>query len=228
MDGEHFLARSPSRVARLINKMRDKRYRDSYVASHTRQFLARQMRAFRGDQSQAEFGKILDVPQSVISQRYENPSHGKWNVQSLFDIAARLNVAVLVRFVDFDTFIKLTDDMSEDAIRPATYEEKPPELKSGLIGGTLFQHPRSWTAMLSDKFRQKRPFRAAIPAGIGEVAPIFDMVGSTTGGPSTQANPISISGGVEMDGGLVQQTLPLLVPLIRPAAQDAQLGGMNG
>jgi len=67
------------------------------------QFLARQMRAFRGDNSTSDFGKILDKPQSVVS-RLEDPNYGKWTLQSLFDVAAKLNVAVTVRFVDFPNF----------------------------------------------------------------------------------------------------------------------------
>ena len=38
------------RISRLADKMRDRKaYRDYYVSSQTRQFLARQMREFRGD-----------------------------------------------------------------------------------------------------------------------------------------------------------------------------------
>ena len=60
-----------SRFGRLVAKFRDKAYRNSYVRSHTTQFLARQMRAFRGDRSQKEFAeadnlRALDLPFDVI------------------------------------------------------------------------------------------------------------------------------------------------------------------
>jgi hypothetical protein len=121
MEKERDLADSP-RLRNLIEKFREKAYRDSYVAGHTRRFLARQMRKFRGEKSQANFGALLDKRQTVVS-RLEDPNYGKWTLQTLFDVAAKLNVAVLVRFVDFPTFLRLSEDMSEDASQPQPYDE---------------------------------------------------------------------------------------------------------
>jgi len=112
------------RIRRLAEKMRDsKSYRDSYVASHTRQFLARQMREFRGALSQTEFGKQLDKQQTVIS-RLENPRYGKQTLQTMFEVAEKLDVALFVRFVDFPTFFRLTEDTSQEAVRPLPYNQE--------------------------------------------------------------------------------------------------------
>lgn len=116
-------ANSRNRLIRLIAKLRDVSYRNSYVESHTKLFLARQMRAFRGDKTQKEFADALGVSQSVVSERLENPNYGKSNLQTLFDTAAKLNVAVFVRFVDFETFLKLSGDMSDDAVHPREYDK---------------------------------------------------------------------------------------------------------
>jgi transcriptional regulator with XRE-family HTH domain len=104
-------------------KFRDKKYRRSYVRSHTNHFLARQLRAFRGGKSQTEFASDIGVSQSVVSERLENPNYGKHNLQKLFDIAENLDVALFVRFVDHETFLRLTRDMSEAAVRPHSYNE---------------------------------------------------------------------------------------------------------
>jgi hypothetical protein len=112
---------SRKRIANLIVKFLDKSYRDSYVRTHTRQFLAAQIRAFRGERSQTEFAKVLGVSQSVVSERLEDPNYGKWNLQTLFDTAAKLNVAVFIRFVDFETFLELTSDDSDEALSPSGY-----------------------------------------------------------------------------------------------------------
>lgn len=116
-------ANSRNRLIRLIAKLRDVSYRNSYVESHTKLFLARQMRAFRGDKTQKEFADALGVSQSVVSERLENPNYGKSNLQTLFDTAAKLNIAVFVRFVDFETFLKLSGDMSDDAVHPREYDK---------------------------------------------------------------------------------------------------------
>jgi hypothetical protein len=121
MDGERLGADSP-RSVRLAQRMDSKAYRHSYVASHTRQFLARQMREFRGGQAQTEFGNKIGKQQTVVS-RLEDPNYGKWTLQTLFDVARSLDVAVLVRFVDFPTFLRSTRDMSDTAAHPAPYDQ---------------------------------------------------------------------------------------------------------
>jgi DNA repair exonuclease SbcCD nuclease subunit len=110
------------RIRSLIEKMRDKRYRDGYVAAHTRQILAKQMREFRGDLSQTEFAEEMGKRQTVIS-RLENPSYVGWTLSTMFEIARKQNVAVFVRFVDFPTFLRLSEDMSENALHPRAYDE---------------------------------------------------------------------------------------------------------
>jgi hypothetical protein len=111
------------RMRNLADKMKGRKgYRDSYVSSHIRQFLARQMREFRSGRSQTEFGMQIDKQQTVVS-RLEDPSYGKWTLQTLFDVASKLNVAVIVRFVDFPTFLRFSKDMSLAAIRPAEYND---------------------------------------------------------------------------------------------------------
>jgi hypothetical protein len=122
MDGGHPLAIS-QRLRNLVERFRDKAYRDSYIAGYTRRFLARQMRKFRGDTSQEEFGDLIGKQQTVVS-RLEDPNYGKWTLQTLFDVAAKLNLAVLIRFVDVPTFLKYTEESaSEDAFRPLSYDE---------------------------------------------------------------------------------------------------------
>lgn len=108
------------RLRRLAEQMRDKRYRDAYVASHTRQMLARQMRKFRGGMSQAEFAGTIGKRQTIIS-RLENPDYSGWTLRTLFEVAKAINVAVFVRFVDFPTFLHYSDDLSASALHPASY-----------------------------------------------------------------------------------------------------------
>jgi hypothetical protein len=102
--------------------MHDKRYRDGYVAAHTRQVLAKQMREFRGKMPQTEFANLIDKRQTVVS-RLENPSYSGWTLGTLFEIASKLDVAVFVRFVDFATFLKYSGDQSETALHPAEYNQ---------------------------------------------------------------------------------------------------------
>jgi hypothetical protein len=121
MDGERSPADS-QRLLALAEKFHDKHYRDSYVAGHTRQMLARQMRNFRGELPQGEFGELIGKRQTVVS-RLENPNYGAWQLRTMFEIASKLNVAVFVRFVDFPTFLKYSNDFSDRAFHPKPYDE---------------------------------------------------------------------------------------------------------
>lgn len=121
MDAE---PRPVSRLERLVRKLCRKAYREAYLGSRIRQFLAHQMRSFRGDRSQVEFGRVLGQSQSVISERLESPAYGKWNLQTLLDIAAKLDVALIVQFVDWPTFLKFTHEISDETVRPASFDAR--------------------------------------------------------------------------------------------------------
>lgn len=119
---EHELENVPSRrVTSLAKKLRSKKYRDSYLSSHIRMFLANQLSSLRGEMSQQEFGQLLGKPQPIVS-RLQNPDYGKYSLQTLLEIASKLDVALLVRFVDYPTFLKITSDFSDEALRPASFD----------------------------------------------------------------------------------------------------------
>ena len=137
------------RLNSLAEKMHDKRYRDGYVASHTRRLLAQQMRNFRGDLSQSQFAEALGKKQTVIS-RLENPSYGAWQLRTMLEIAQKLDVAVFARFVDFPTFLKLSDDLSDKALRPMAYEQEgvetaaSPAKPNSVSGGDEAKRGSAW------------------------------------------------------------------------------------
>jgi transcriptional regulator with XRE-family HTH domain len=97
-------------------------FRASYMAHHLRASLADQIRDLRGDMSQKAFGELIGKPQSVVS-RLENEEYGKITLQTLIDIATKLDIAFLGRFVDFPTFMQATADFSESAVVPQPYRQ---------------------------------------------------------------------------------------------------------
>jgi hypothetical protein len=158
MDGERFPA-DFQRLLALAENFHDKRYRDNYVAAHTRHILARQMRNFRGDLSQGEFGELIGKRQTVVS-RLENPNYGAWQLRTMFEVARNRNVAVFARFVDFPTFLKYTNDLSDSAMHPKHYDERQVEAwareheRSAVIRAPWISLPRN-EAMLPFTENQK-------------------------------------------------------------------------
>jgi hypothetical protein len=127
------------RLARLAEKFHDKQYRDSYVASHTRGVLAQQMRNFRGDLSQAEYADKIGKQKTVIG-RLQNPGYAGWSLRTMLEIAGKENVAVLVRFVDFPTFLGFTDDLSDESLHPRAYDQGEVDLFAGYQSGQTSYH----------------------------------------------------------------------------------------
>jgi hypothetical protein len=115
------------KLRRVAAKLRNKDYRDSYVGARARRFLAHQIRAIRGDMSQSEFGRLIDKPQSVVS-RLEDPTYGKMTINSLLDIAAKVDRALIVQFMDWDTFIKFCEDDSEECSSPRAFDPSEVEV----------------------------------------------------------------------------------------------------
>lgn len=120
MDGGHDPAPS-RRLLSLAEKFRDKQYRDGYVASHTRGVLAQQMRNFRGDLPQAEYAEKIGKQKTVIG-RLENPGYAGWSLRTMLEVARKEDVAVIIRFVDFPTFLKYSGDLSDEALHPVPYD----------------------------------------------------------------------------------------------------------
>lgn len=112
---------TPTPLAKLAKQFESPRFRHAYLASHIRAFLSTQIRALRNYESQIQFGKKIDKPQSVVS-RLENQGTSV-NVQTLIDIANKLDVGLVVRFVDYPTLLKWTDDFSAEAIAPSAYQQ---------------------------------------------------------------------------------------------------------
>lgn len=111
-----------SNLARLAKAFLDRSYRHAYMGRNIRGFLALQMKSLRGDRTHKQFGDIVGKPQSVIS-RIEKQADKNISIQTLIDIADKLDIAVVIRFVDFPTFLKYTEDYSDDALHPPPYDD---------------------------------------------------------------------------------------------------------
>lgn len=104
-----------------IRRLASKEYRDAYLASRVRGTIAIQIRALRRKlgYSQTKFAKLIGTTQSAVSD-LENPEGEHVSVQTLLNIAAALNVALVVKFAGFPDFLKLMSDMSPEGLAAET------------------------------------------------------------------------------------------------------------
>lgn len=111
-----------TRISRLAKALSAPGRRHAYMATQLKAFLSDQIRTLRGDLTQREFGEKIGKPQSVIS-RLEKQLDRHISVQTLIDIAVKLDIAVIIRFVDFVTFLRYTEDYSDEALAPRSYDQ---------------------------------------------------------------------------------------------------------
>jgi transcriptional regulator with XRE-family HTH domain len=98
---------------RLVGKLKNREYRDAFVAEGVKAWVARQIRTLREQRklSQGDLGALCDKLQSAIS-RLEDPDYGQMSLQTLLELASAFDVALVVKFVDYPTFLRETKDMS--------------------------------------------------------------------------------------------------------------------
>jgi transcriptional regulator with XRE-family HTH domain len=101
-----------------IEKVSDKEYRDTYAADQLRLRLAMMIRTLRDQRglTQADLGKIIDKPQSVIS-RIEDPDYGKVSLQTILDVAAGFDLPVYIDMPEWDDWFRLMQDFSESGLK---------------------------------------------------------------------------------------------------------------
>lgn len=153
----------------LADKLRKKGYRDAYVASHVGRWVAYQVRTLREQRgwSQSELGDRMGTSQSNIC-RIENPDYGRLSQQTLLQLASTFDVALVIMFVDYPTFLEQSRDVSSEAmviesfdhtaLEPRAPETPAPAAISGApasninFGSTEVQSDQqlSWTAASVD------------------------------------------------------------------------------
>jgi hypothetical protein len=110
---------------KLFEKLQRKGYRHAYVAEHARTGIAFQIRAMREQREwlQKKLSQEMHKPQSVVS-RLEDPDYGKANIQTLLEVAAAFDVALLIQFVSFPEFLRRTRDVSPSALMVDSFDPK--------------------------------------------------------------------------------------------------------
>jgi len=108
---------------RFLDKLLRKPYREAYVEENVRTGVAYQIRALREKRgwSQKKLAEVLGKPQSVLS-RIEDPDYGKLSVQTLLEVAAALDVALLVQFASFPEFVERMEDVSPEGLNRPSFD----------------------------------------------------------------------------------------------------------
>lgn len=107
------MSTNSARRQQIAESLKDKEYRDLFVAEHIDSGISFQVRAIRQDRgwSQKELAGRVGMTQEGIS-RLENTDYGKFTLTTLKRLASAFDVALEVRFVPFSRVIDWSVNLS--------------------------------------------------------------------------------------------------------------------
>ena len=107
----------------LWGKLRDKRYREEFVASQVKRGIPFQIRTLmeQREWSQEKLALESGLTQGVIS-RAANPEYGNLTINTIIRIAAGFDVAFIGKFVPFTELGKWFTELSEESVRVPDFQ----------------------------------------------------------------------------------------------------------
>jgi len=112
----------------MIEDLKDKEYRDAFVAEHIDTGVPFQIRALREQEgrkwTQKDLGIRAGMAQETIS-RLEDPNYGKLTLKTLKRIASAFDVALMVRFISFSELVEWELHLTPDSLRALSFEKDP-------------------------------------------------------------------------------------------------------
>lgn len=112
-----------SEKCRLIDRLKNRKYREAYIRASINVNLPSQIRALRLalPMTQQEFALEANMKQPRISAM-EKPGATKFNIETLVRLAAAFHVGLIVRFVPMSEMISWENDFSQDRFTVAPFE----------------------------------------------------------------------------------------------------------
>ena len=117
------MSTNADRRQEIVESLRDKDYRDLYVAEHIRQGIAFQIRMMREDRgwTQSDLGERMGMAQETISQ-LEDPDYGRLTLRTLKRLGSAFDVAPIVRFAPFSHLVDWIVSLSSDRLVVPSFE----------------------------------------------------------------------------------------------------------
>ena len=118
----------------LVTELMDENYRRAFVEAHAKDAIAFQLRMMRKtkgwDQRQMAEHAFGDPKLQSMVSRYENPDYGRYSLNTLFEMAAAHDVALVVHFAPFSELLDWDETPAERKLVPKNFQE---ELSSGAL-----------------------------------------------------------------------------------------------
>jgi transcriptional regulator with XRE-family HTH domain len=108
----------------LLENLRDRKFRDSFVSARVDGGTAFQVRYMREKEgwTQEELARRLGTSQNAV-WRLESPNYGKASISTLKRIASTFDVALVVRFVRFSELLNYVLNQTTDSVTVDSFDK---------------------------------------------------------------------------------------------------------
>jgi transcriptional regulator with XRE-family HTH domain len=114
------------RKRKIIEKLKDKEYRDAFAVEHIDTGIPFQICALREQKgrewTQKELGIRAGMAQETIS-RIEDPNYGKLTLKTLKRLASAFDVALMVRFVPFGELVEWELSLTSGSLEALSFDK---------------------------------------------------------------------------------------------------------
>ena len=113
----------------LLEELKNKKFRDAYVAEHVKTSVPIQIYLLREQRhwSQSQLAERAKTTQTVIS-RLEDLDYGKLSISTLLKLASAFDIALLVKFIPFTRLLEEFKDNSPEALSAKSFSEELPDM----------------------------------------------------------------------------------------------------
>src|SRR5262245_4314689 len=113
---------------RLLEELKNKKFRDAYVAEHVKTSVPIQIYLLREQRhwNQSQLAERAKTTQTVIS-RLEDIDYGKLSISTLLKLASAFDIALLVKFIPFTRLLEEFKDNSSEALSAKSFSQELPD-----------------------------------------------------------------------------------------------------
>jgi len=111
---------------KLIARLKNKQYRDGFVAAHIKIGIPFQIRALREQRgwTQKELAERIGSNQAWIAQ-IENPNYSGFSLKTLSKLASIFDIGLIVRFVPFGNLVQWELELSPNSLKIDSFDQDP-------------------------------------------------------------------------------------------------------
>lgn len=114
------------RKKNLINRLKNKEYRDAFVSEHIDTGIPFQIKALRNQRqwTQQDLAKHTGMKQARIS-KLEDPNYSRFTLATLKKLSSAFDVGLVVRYVPISELVEWELNLSPESLKAASFDQDP-------------------------------------------------------------------------------------------------------